>query len=242
MRISTKAWDKYIRKLSAIDNKAASLIKRYIDEYGLDDTDTEALIEYAYKVSSRYGQAAAAAACDMYDAIAAAQGASVAAAVPAEVATFSEVAASVNATRESEALVPQAVSRLVKQAAADTTLQNAARDSAEYAWIAVGDTCAYCIAISAAGWKPTHYSDKYVHADHIHANCDCQFAVRFDHKSNVSGYNPDRFKKMYYNGGQTANERINNLRRMLYEDRKDEINAQKRAAYAARKEAEEEED
>lgn len=242
MRISTKAWDKYIRKLSAIDNKAASLIKRYIDEYGLDDTDTEALIEYAYKVSSRYGQAAAAAACDMYDAIAAAQGASVAAAVPAEVATFSEVAASVNATRESEALVPQAVSRLVKQAAADTTLQNAARDSAEYAWIAVGDTCAYCIAISAAGWKPTHYSDKYVHADHIHANCDCQFAVRFDHKSSVAGYNPDKFKKMYYNGGQTANERINNLRRMLYEDRKDEINAQKRAAYAARKEAEEEED
>lgn len=242
MRISTKAWDKYIRKLSAIDNKAASLIKRYIDEYGLDDTDTEALIEYAYKVSSRYGQAAAAAACDMYDAIAAAQGASVAAAVPAEVATFSEVAASVNATRESEALVPQAVSRLVKQAAADTTLQNAARDSAEYAWIAVGDTCAYCIAISAAGWKPTHYSDKYVHADHIHANCDCQFAVRFDHKSSVAGYNPDKFKKMYYNGGQTAKERINNLRRMLYEDRKDEINAQKREAYAARKEAEEEED
>lgn len=241
MRISTKAWDKYIRKLSAIDNKAASLIKRYIDEYGLDDTDTEALIEYAYKVSSRYGQAAAAAACDMYDAIAAAQGASVAAAVPAEVATFSEVAASVNATRESEALVPQAVSRLVKQAAADTTLQNAKRDRAEYAWIAVGDTCAYCIAISAEGWKPAS-SIHSGHADHIHANCDCQYAIRFDKSSNVSGYNPDKFKKMYYNGGQTAKERINNLRRMIYEDRKDEINAQKRAAYAARKEAEEEED
>lgn len=239
MRISTKAWDKYIRKLSAIDNKAGDLIRRYIEANGLDPDDTEELIQYAYRVSSRYGQAAAAVACEMYDATAIAQGVSLAAAVPAEVATFSEVAASVNATRTSEALVPQAVSRLVKQAAADTTLQNAARDKAEYAWIAVGDTCAYCIAISAEGWKPTNYDDKYVHADHIHANCDCQFAVRFDHKSNVSGYNPDRFKKMYYNGGQTAKERINNLRRMIYEDHKDEINAQKRAAYAARVEAEE---
>lgn len=242
MRISTKAWDKYIRKLGAINDKAASLIRGYIEENGLDPDDTEELIKYAYRVSSRYGQAAAAAACAMYDATAAAQGVALAAAVPAEVATFGTVAAAVNATRESEALVPQAVSRLVKQAAADTTLQNAARDGAEYAWVAIGDTCAYCIAISAQGWKPTHYSDQYVHADHIHANCDCQFSVRFDHKSSVAGYNPDRFKKMYYNGGDTAKERINNLRRMLYDDRKDEINAQKRAAYAARKEAEEDEE
>lgn len=242
MRISTKAWDKYIRKLGAINDKAASLIRGYIEENGLDPDDTEELIRYAYRVSSRYGQAAAAAACAMYDATAAAQGVALAAAVPAEVATFGTVAAAVNATRESEALVPQAVSRLVKQAAADTTLQNAARDGAEYAWIAMGDTCAFCISISAQGWKPTRYSDKYVHADHIHANCDCQFSVRFDHKSSVAGYNPDRFKKMYYNGGDTAKERINNLRRMLYDDRKDEINAQKRAAYAARKEAEEDEE
>lgn len=241
MRISTKAWDKYIRKLSAIDNKAGDLIRRYIEANGLDPDDTEELIQYAYRVSSRYGQAAAAVACEMYDATAIAQGVALAAAVPAEVATFSEVAASVNATRESEALVPQAVSRLVKQAAADTTLQNAKRDRAEYAWIAVGDTCAYCIAISAEGWKPAS-SIHSGHADHIHANCDCQYAIRFDKSSNVSGYNPDKFKKMYYNGGQTAKERINNLRRMIYEDRKDEINAQKRAAYAARKEAEEEED
>ena len=238
MRISTKAWDKYIRKLSAIDNKAGDLIRRYIEANGLDPDDTEELIQYAYRVSSRYGQAAAAVACEMYDATAIAQGAVLAAAVPAEVATFSEVAASVNATRTSEALVPQAVSRLVKQAAADTTLQNAKRDRAEYAWIAVGDTCAYCIAISAEGWKPAS-SIHSGHADHIHANCDCQYAIRFDKSSNVSGYNPDRFKKMYYNGGQTAKERINNLRRMIYEDHKDEINAQKRAAYAARVEAEE---
>lgn len=238
MRISTKAWDKYIRKLSAIDNKAGDLIRRYIEANGLDPDDTEELIQYAYRVSSRYGQAAAAVACEMYDATAIAQGAVLAAAVPAEVATFSEVAASVNATRTSEALVPQAVSRLVKQAAADTTLQNAKRDRAEYAWIAVGDTCAYCIAISAEGWKPAS-SIHSGHADHIHANCDCQYAIRFDKSSNVSGYNPDRFKKMYYNGGQTAKERINNLRRMIYEGHKDEINAQKRAAYAARVEAEE---
>lgn len=238
MKISAKAWNKYIKKLAAVDSKAATAIQRYIEGNGLDVDDTRKLIDYAYKVSSRYGQAAAAAACEMYEATAAASGVIVATAVPAEVATYAEVAKAVNGTRESAPLVPQAVSRLVKQAAADTTLQNAKRDHAEYAWVPMGDTCAYCLAIAAEGWKPAANISSG-HADHIHANCDCEYSIRFTSDSGVSGYDPGRYKKMYYEGGNTAKERINALRRKNYAEHKDEINAQKRAAYAARVEAEE---
>lgn len=71
------------------------------------------------------------------------------------------------------------------------------------------------------------------HAEHIHANCDCTYSVRFDGKSGVKGYDPQKYRDMYYGAeGDTPKERINSLRRMHYEQNRDVINAQKRAAYA----------
>ena len=49
--------------------------------------DIEALINYGYAVATKYGEASAAIAAEMYDATAALAGASVPAAVPAETAT-----------------------------------------------------------------------------------------------------------------------------------------------------------
>ena len=76
--------------------------------------------------------------------------------------------------------LPSGVSRLVKRAGADTTLHNAVRDGAQWAWVPNGDTCPFCITLASRGWQTA--SQKLLkngHAEHIHSNCDCEFAVRF---------------------------------------------------------------
>ena len=220
MRISAKAWAKYIKTLAAVDQKAADLMTAYIEEHGMDDGDE--LIRYAFAVATKYGEAAAAAACEMYDATAMAQGANVPPAEPAPTATYGEVAKAVNGTMAiSEKLVPQAVSRTVKMAGADTMLQNAERDGAQFAWVPMGDTCAFCLTLASRGWQ---YMSKDAlkggHAEHIHANCDCQYAVRFDSKSGVAGYDPEKYREMYDNAeGSTPAEKIRAMRRDIYAEK-----------------------
>lgn len=66
------------------------------------------------------------------------------------------------------------------------------------------------------------------HAEHIHAHCDCEYAVRFDGKSTVAGYDPDKYLEEY----QAAGGDINAMRRMRYKENKEAINARKRELYA----------
>ena len=57
------------------------------------------------------------------------------------------------------------------------------------------------------------------HAEHIHANCDCEFAIRFDKKSGVKGYDPDKYKRQYENAeGDTWRDKLNSIRRDQYEE------------------------
>ena len=58
-----------------------------------------------------------------------------------------------------------AVGRLVKQAGADTTPQNALRVGAEFAWVPSGDTCAFCITLASRGWQRA--SRKAVKGGHV---------------------------------------------------------------------------
>lgn len=235
MRISQKTWLNYITKLDQIDSKAAELMTRWVIDNGLDDRN--ALIEYSYAVCTKYGEAAAALACEMYDAIAMASGVSVPPAVPAETATMQEVAKAVNGSlKRSEVQVPQTVSQLTRRTAADTTLQNAIRDGAQYAWIPHGDTCVFCMVLASKGWQNVSKQTlKKGHAEHIHANCDCQYGVRFSERDSVAGYDPKKYKEMYDNAeGSTPQEKINYMRREQYQADKDRINAMKREAYARR--------
>lgn len=235
MRISHQTWLNYINKLDAIDSKAADLMTEWVETNGLDDRD--ALIEYAYAVCTKYGEAAAALACEMYDATAIASGVTVPAAMPAETATLDEVGRAVNGSlRRSQVQVPSTVSRLTRQAAADTTLQNAQRDGAQFAWVPHGDTCAFCITLASNGWRyMSKKALKHGHAEHIHSNCDCNYAVRFSEKDSIAGYDPKVYQDMYYGAeGNTPQERINSMRRAQYQNDKDRINAMKRAAYARR--------
>lgn len=231
MKISERDWVAYIDKLSAINEKAGDKLKEYIERNGTNDV--ESLITYAHALVTRYGEAGSELACEMYDALATAQGANVPLALPAQIASRREVAGTVLATKDTQNFVP-AVQRLVKTAASDTMLRNAKRDHAEWAWISHGDTCAFCMVLSSKGWQP---ASKAVlrgdHAEHIHANCDCEFAVRFDGKSTVEGYNPQRFKKIYDSApGRSSIDKINAIRREQYAEIKDARNARRRELYA----------
>ena len=231
MQITAKTWNEYITRLSRLNQKAGQLMRQYIDTHGTGDAD--ALITYAAALVTKYGEGSAELACQMYDALAEAANAGVPAAEPAEPADYGEVARMVNATKnQNPANLPNGVSRLVKRAGADTTLKNAVRDGAEWAWVPHGDTCPFCITLASNGWqKASSKVLKGGHAQHIHANCDCEFAIRFDHNTTLAGYDPEKYLKQYRDAGGD----INKMRRIDYAARKDAINAQKRAAYAARK-------
>ena len=231
MQISAKTWNEYITRLSRLNQKAGQLMRDYIDRHGT--ADTADLIAYAYGLVTKYGEGSAELACQMYDALAEAQGALVPAAEPAETASYNEVARMVNATKDQNpANLPNGVSRLVKRAGADTSLRNAARDGAEWAWVPHGDTCPFCRMLASNGWQRASKNLlKKGHAQHIHANCDCEFAVRFSREFDVSGYDPEEYLRQYRDAGSD----VNAMRRIDYAARKDAINAQKRAAYAARK-------
>ena len=232
MRITATAWAAYTQQLAKLNKKAGQLMADYIAAHGTGDTD--ALIAYAHALVTKYGEGSAELACQMYDALAAAAKAGVPAAEPAQTASYGEVARMVQATKASPPQMQRGVSRLVKRAGADTTLKNALRDGAEFAWIPQGDTCAFCLTLASRGWqKASQAAIKGGHAEHIHANCDCEYAIRFDGRSTVAGYDPDKYLRQY----RAADGDINKLRRVNYAANKERINAQKRAAYAARKAA-----
>lgn len=232
MKLTAQTWSEYVARLARLNQSAGQLMADHIAAHGTGDTD--ALIAYAHALVTKYGEGSAELACQMYDALAAAAKAGVPAAEPAQTASYGEVARMVQATKASPPQMQQGVSRLVKRAGADTTLKNALRDGAEWAWVPQGDTCAFCLTLASRGWqKASQAAIKGGHAEHIHANCDCEYAIRFDGRSTVAGYDPDKYLRQY----RAADGDINKLRRVNYAANKERINAQKRAAYAARKAA-----
>lgn len=235
MRISEKDWVNYIDKLSRVNQKAADKMRKWVGIHGLGDR--KALIDYAYAVSATYGEAAAALACEMYDATAVASKANVPAAVPAETASYDDVAKAVNGTlkhSQNTDLLSNAIGRLVKRTGADTTLHNALRDGAEFAWVPHGDTCSFCIALASRGWqRMSKAALKGGHAEHIHANCDCTYEVRFDSSMEVEGYDPDEYLRMYNAAeGSSSKDKINAMRRVQYAANPEKYRKQKRTWYA----------
>lgn len=221
-------------------------MRAFIGANGFPETyeQTQTLIRYGNGLVMKYGEASSALACEMYDALSALEGASVPPAEPAPLPQYGEVAKAINGTVKlaNAEIVAGAVERLVKLPGADTMIQNAKRDNAEYAWIPNGDTCAFCLTLASRGWQN---ASKAIldggHAEHIHAHCDCTFAIRHNPETTVQGYDPEKYKEMYYDApldgeAPTSQNRINALRREAYAQNKEKINAQKRAAYQKRKE------
>lgn len=244
MQISDSTWNKYISALRRVNEKAGEEMKAFLAAHNWrgDNIAKQACVDFGYALSTKYGEAAGAIACEMYDAIVELSAMTLPPAEPAATATYDEVARSVIGTMKTDNtdVVANSISRLVKMAGVDTTMQNAIRDGAEWAWIPRGDTCAFCITLASRGWQPASRSQmKGNHAEHIHANCDCTFAIRFDSNMDVEGYDPDEYLKMYEDAdGYSSKAKINSIRRTIYDENAEKINAQKRSAYAKRMERE----
>lgn len=245
MTISRKTWNKYISLLRAINDKAASELELWIQYNGgealLDpnvyDSNGNNIIDAAYMITSKYGNASAAVAAEYVEAMAELAGVAI---PPAELAanpTYAEVRKTIYGTLKTSKNVEEitsAVGRLVKQTGARTTRNNARRDGAEFAWIPSGDTCAFCITLASNGWQNARKAD---HKDHIHSNCDCAYAIRYNRDTNVAGYDPDKYLDQYRDAeGATPNEKINAMRRKYYAENKETILEQKADAYAKRME------
>ena len=204
-------------------DKVTQDMVEYANRYGLDDRD--GLINYGMALVQKYGEGSSELACEMYDTIARLQNADVEPAEPADLPEYGEVARSINGALKQSPdgkLIGDPVSRLVKRAGADTMLHNAKRDGAEFAWIPSGDSCAFCTMIASRGWqrasKKTIEGD---HADHIHANCQCEFAIRFSKDMDVAGYHPEKLREEYDNAADGSwRDKLNAIRRESYQSEK----------------------
>lgn len=234
-QITKEQWDRYIVMLRAVNQEAAFEIAKYLnmkllgggyDIGALTDEQRKELIDYAYAIVNKYGEASAALSAEMYDAVAILEGRYTAPAEIAQIASYGDVAKTVNGvlkTSENTEELASAVSRWVKMAGADTTLQNAMRDGAQFAWIPYGETCAFCITLASRGWQyASRNTLKNGHAEHIHSNCDCQYAIRYSPQTTIEGYDPDAYLSMYQNAeGRTPRDKINYMRREAYADDKE---------------------
>lgn len=267
--ISAESWIEFRDALSKLNNYAASRMTAWINKRGgIDQVSIESVIDYAYGLATKYGEASGTLAAMYYDAVATLERANVPAAEVAATATYGEVAKDIyGATSFSKDpdYIGNVVGRLTKQAGADTILQNAERDRAQFAWIPSGETCAFCIGLAANGWqnigKRTLRRGK--HAEHIHSNCDCMYAVRFNQETQVEGYDPDKYwedlnkaarkqgvfeewldptDKFFDEDANIDNiphknmnkDVINAMRKENYAKNREKIRAQKRDAYAER--------
>lgn len=234
--ISRKAWNKYISVLRRINDAAADAFREYLKTHDIKTRlQRDAAIQYAYALATKYGEASADFAARMYESVAKASNVVIEDTIPAATATYEEVAKTINGTLKQSTnidLISGSVGRLVKQAGVDTICKNAIRDEAEWAWIPSGDTCAFCLLLASNGWQR---ASKTVlngsHAEHIHAHCDCTFAIRFNERTNVEGYNPKQYQEMFEDAeGDTWDEKVNTIRREHYAVHREEILEQQKEA------------
>lgn len=245
MQITQADWNKYRKKQASLCDEAAEKMVEWLESKGgYINIKKSEIISYAYALSTKYGEGAASLAAQMYDDIVRVSQKDLPSAEVAPTATIGEISNAVNAVTEkvtTDKNVASIVARTVKQAGADTTMKNAIRDGAQFAWVPGGEGCPFCLMIAAQGWQ---YASKNVlsgnHAEHIHPNCMCEFVIRFDNSSGVKGYDPEKYKQTIEEAdGRTTQDKINSIRRIQYSANKDKINAQKRENYKEKTENEE---
>lgn len=244
-KVKKKAWKAYSRRQRAQRDKAFAEMREFVLDAVADDLDTRAIKAQAVRIAMRNGAASATLACEWYEAVAKAAGVAVRRAAPVVVANPGRISVlvekavpliEVGDTEGFATACGSAVASEVKRSASATMGANARRDGAEFAWIPQGDeTCAFCITLASNGWvrakKSTAMGD---HEEHIHPNCDCEFAIRFGDEGGVDGYDPSEYRQMYRDAdGGTSKDKINAIRRDLYQQNKDTITAQHRERYAA---------
>lgn len=225
--------EQYREKLSKVCDRASASTQKWLEKH--PNATRQEILDAAYKITQAYGLAASTLAANKYDqdvALAEKQGYLKPGQIKEAVAWddplgYGEIARAINGTlkNNSKDKLPDTVGRMVKSYAEDTTLLNANRDGAEYAWIPAGDTCVFCLSLASNGWQRASRSTAQGnHADHIHPHCDCTFSVRFSKDTNVKGYHPEKIKASIETcEGDTWTDKLKSFRRKIYEERNREL-------------------
>lgn len=217
--------EQYREKLSSVCERASESTQKWLERH--PGASRQEILDATYKITQAYGLAASTLAANKYDqdvALAEKQGflkpGQIKEAEVWDPLGYGSIARAINGTlkNDSKEKLPDTIERMVKRFAEDTTLMNARRDGAEYAWIPAGDTCVFCLSLASNGWQRASKSTaEGNHADHIHPHCDCTFSVRFSKDTNVKGYHPEAIKaRIEACEGDTWEEKLNSLRRELY--------------------------
>ena len=243
-RISAKAWREYVDAHARIQSAARDELVAFFDTlpWGVDDDGAlAALVDRAVEIAEVYGLADATLSAGFYDELMASYGATL---PPAEVVTSNaqfvaeDVAGAVSgatSTESARSMSGGAVAGHVKRAGVETMRNAASRDGAMWAWVCIGDTCAFCRVLGSNGWQEASRSVRAGnHAEHIHDKCDCQFVVKPKGASlEIEGYDPDALYDEYKDAdGRNSKDKINAMRRASYtEEYAEQRNARRRELY-----------
>ena len=242
MRISRESWALYQRAHRELQGAARKELDVFFnslpDGAGMEGANLRALQEKCVELVMKYGTADATLSASFYDEIMAMQGANVPecpvlspddAFVAQDVADAAAKATSNEAMRS---LVGSVVSGHVKRSGIRSMQAAALRDRVAWAWVCIGDTCAFCRTLGSRGWQAASKAVRAGrHAEHIHDNCDCQFVVKAPGRVlEIEGYDPDALLDEY----DDANGDLNAMRRSSYTpEYAAQRNARRRELYRA---------
>ena len=209
MRISRESWALYQRAHRELQGAARKELDVFFnslpDGAGMEGANLRALQEKCVELVMKYGTADATLSASFYDEIMAMQGANVPecpvlspddAFVAQDVADAAAKATSNEAMRS---LVGSVVSGHVKRSGIRSMQAAALRDRMAWAWVCIGDTCAFCRTLGSRGWQAVSRSAVVGRrAAHIHDNCDCQYVVKAPGRVlEIEGYDPDALLDEY---------------------------------------------
>lgn len=212
-----------LNELSAYGARAVELARAELNAffYGLDlakpELARDALLEFMPMLAQEYGDAAAAAAAEWYEAQRAAQVAGRYAAVLGETVPDAQVQGSVRYAAghlfgddpaQTLEVLSGALQRFVLYGSRDTIARNAGRDPARprFARVPTGaKTCAWCTMLASRGFVYMTRETAGMARDHYHDDCDCQVVADFSKDAaHIEGYDPDGMYDMYLAARQSA--------------------------------------
>lgn len=210
-----------VNRLSLLGSRAVDLARAELEAffYGLNFSDPalarEALLEFMPLLTQSYGDAAATAAAEWYEAARRAEVGGTYSAVLGRTADIAEVQGSTRYAAgglfaddpaQTLAILSGALQRYVLLAMRDTVGENARRDSARprFARVPTGaKTCAWCELLASRGFVYHTKETAGIIASDYHDDCDCMIVSSWD-KPDIEGYDEDALHQRYLAAREAA--------------------------------------
>ena len=210
-----------LNELSALGSRAVELARAELEAffYGLDLSKPElardALLEFMPMLAQEYGDVAATAAAEWYEAQRAAQIGGSYQAVLADAVPAGQAQGSVRYAAghlfgddpaQTLALLSGSLQRFVLAGARETVGVNAGRDRARptFARVPTGrKTCAWCEMLASRGFVYLSKETAGIISDDYHDDCDCMVVSSWQ-KPNIDGYDSDAMYSRYMSARESA--------------------------------------